>query len=196
VTKKKKNRRRRKNKTSQSPEEIVNMINTIRSEYNHLLSPPILEKKDDPSVLTIECTIGQKIFHMTFYDIGSSVNIMSKVTYEYLFGNEPLYPIYMQLQMVNQSIRFLEGIAKDIMVKIQDHYAPANFMILDMEEEEDSPIILGRPFLNTTNAIIYVGLGRIHFQFPREKVRCYFNSYTTFEQPKKACSRRRHRSSR
>jgi hypothetical protein len=29
VTKKKKNRRRRKNKTSQSPEEIIDMINTI-----------------------------------------------------------------------------------------------------------------------------------------------------------------------
>jgi hypothetical protein len=32
-------------------------------------------------------------------------------------------------------------------------------MILDMvEEEDDVPIILGRPFLNTTNAIIYIGL--------------------------------------
>jgi hypothetical protein len=35
------------------------------------------------------------------------------------------------------------------MVKTQDHYVPADFMILDMgEEEEDVPIILGRPFLN------------------------------------------------
>jgi hypothetical protein len=65
--------------------------------------------------------------------------------------------------MVDQSIQFLEDIAKDIMVKIWDHYAPANFMILDMEEEDDSPIILGRPFLNTTNAVIYVRSGQIHF---------------------------------
>jgi hypothetical protein len=42
------------------------------------------------------------------------------------------------------------------MVKIQDHYTPADFMVLDMEEEDDSPIIVGRSFLNTTNAIIYV----------------------------------------
>jgi hypothetical protein len=93
VAKKKKNRRR-KNKTSQSPEEIVNMIKTIQSEYDHLFAPPFLEKKDNPSVPMIECTIGQKIFHKTFYDIGLGVNIMSKVTYEYLFGNEPLYPTY------------------------------------------------------------------------------------------------------
>jgi hypothetical protein len=90
----------------------------------------------------------------------------------------------MQLQMVNQSIRFLEGIAKDILVKIQDHYAPADFMVLEMEEEDDSPIILRRPFLNTTNAVIYVGSGQIHFQFLGEKVRYCFNSYTTYEQPK------------
>jgi hypothetical protein len=158
------------------------MINTLRSEYDRLLVSPFLTKKEDLGVPTIECTIGQRIFHKIFCDIGSGVNIMSKITYEYLFGDEPLIPIYMQLQMVDQSIQFLEGIAKDVMVRIHDHYAPANFMVLDMgEEDKDVPIILGRPFLNTTNAIIYVGSRQVHFQFPGEKVRCYFNSYTTFE---------------
>jgi hypothetical protein len=38
-------------------------------------------------------------------------------TYEYLFGNKPMYPTYMQLQMVDQSIWFPEGIARDVMVK-------------------------------------------------------------------------------
>jgi hypothetical protein len=136
------------------------MINMIRSEYDHLLTPPFLAKKDDPGVPMIECTIGQRIFHKTFCNIGLGVNIMSNVTYEYLFGNKPLYPIYMQLPMADQSLRFLKGIAKDIMVKIQDHYAPTDFMVLDIgEEEDDTPIILGRPFLNTINAIIYVGSG-------------------------------------
>jgi len=33
-------------------------------------------------------------------------------------------------------------------------------MILDIgKEEDDTPIILGRPFLNTTNAIIYIRSG-------------------------------------
>jgi hypothetical protein len=103
----------------------------------------------------------------------------------------------MQLQIVDQSIRFPQGIAKDVMVRIQDHYIHADFMVLDMggEDEEDTPIILGRPFLNTTNTIIYVGSGQVYFQFLGEKVRCYFNSYTTYEQLKKTCSRRRRRSS-
>ena len=173
------------------------MINTLQIEYDHLLVPPFLEKKEDPGAPMIECTIGQRIFHKTFCDIGSGVNIMSKVTYEYLFGNAPLFPTYMQLQMADQSIRFLDGIAKDIMVKIHDHFAPTNFMILDMgDKEDDTPIILGRPFLNTTNVIIYIGSGQVHIQFHGEKVCCYFNSYTTYEQPKKNLSRRRRQSSR
>ena len=84
--------------------------------------------------------------------------------------------------MADQSIQFLEGIAKDVMVRIHDHFAPADFMVLNMgEEEDDTPIILGGPFLNTTNAIIYVRSGQVHFQFSREKVCYYFNSYTTYE---------------
>ena len=67
---------------------------------------------------------------------------MSKVTYDYLFGDEPLFPTYMQLQMADQSIRFLEGIAKDVMVRIHDQFAPTDFMVLDMGEEDDTPIIL------------------------------------------------------
>jgi hypothetical protein len=103
----------------------------------------------------------------------------------------------MQLQMADQSVRFPEGIAKEIIVQIKDPYVPADFMVLDMGiEEEETPIILGRPFLNITNVVIYIGSRQVYFQFPEEKVRCYFNSYTNYKQPKKNRNRRRHRSRR
>jgi hypothetical protein len=99
--------------------------------------------------------------------------------------------------MADQSIRFPKGIAKDVLVQIQDRYVLADFMVLDMgAQDEETPIILGRPFLNTTNAIIFIGSSQVHFQFSDGKVRCHFNSYTTHEQPKKAHNRRRHRSCR
>ena len=45
--------------------------------------------------------------------------------------------------MADQSIRFPEGIAKDVMVRIHDQFAPTDFMVPDMGEEEyDMPIIL------------------------------------------------------
>jgi hypothetical protein len=50
------------------------------------------------------------------------------------------------------------------MVKIHDHFVPAGIIVLDMrEEEDDTPIILGRPFHNTINAIIYVRSRQVHF---------------------------------
>jgi hypothetical protein len=54
-----------------------------------------------------------------------------------------------------------------------------------MGDEQNPPIMLGRPFLNTTRAIIYIRAGEIHFQLRTEKVRCYFSTYTNPEQPKK-----------
>jgi hypothetical protein len=132
------------------------MINTIQSEYEGLLVPPFLAKKDDPRVPTIECLINQKVFH--------------KTSYIYVVADG---------RPISQ---FLEGIAKDVIVQIQDHYVPADFMVLDMGvEDEETPIILGRPFLNTTNTIIYIGSGQVHFQFLDGKVHCHFNSYTNYE---------------
>jgi myo-inositol-1-phosphate synthase len=91
MTAKKKNKNKKKSK--QSPVETV-MINSVHTEYDHLLVSSYLNKRDDPGVPTIECKINQRIFHKTFYDTRSSVNIMSKVTYEYLFSKEPLYLTY------------------------------------------------------------------------------------------------------
>ena len=70
-------------------------------------------------------------------------------------------------------------------------------MVLDMGAEgEDTPIILGRPYLNTTNTIIFIRSGQVHFQFLDGKVRCHFNSYTNHEQPMKPHNRKRRRSRR
>jgi hypothetical protein len=117
---------------------------------------------------------------------------MAKVTYEYLYGMMPLEPTYAQLQMVDQTFHFVEGIVKDVPIQIDDHYVPIDFLVVDIGEDYDPPIILGRPFLNTTKAIIYIGIGDIHFHFPFEKVCRYFNdNYIISEEPKKNKSKRR-----
>jgi hypothetical protein len=118
---------------------------------------------------------------------------MAKVTCEYLYGTMPLDPTYAQLQMVDQLFRFVDGIAKNVPVQIDDHFIPTDFLVIDMGEDEyDPPIILGRPFLSTTRAIIYLAIREVHFQFPSEKVHHYFNnSYIVDKEPKKNRTRRR-----
>jgi hypothetical protein len=78
----------------------------------------------------------------------------------------------------------VDGIAKDVLIQIDDHFIPIDFLVLDMGEDEYDPsIILGRPFLNTTKAIIYIGTGEVHRHFN--------DNYMIDEDPKKNRTRRR-----
>jgi len=62
------------------------------------------------------------------------------------------------------------------------------------EDEYDPPIILGRPFLSTVKAIIYIGTGEVHMHFPSEKVRRYFTDLNYIvEDSKQVRTRRRRR---
>jgi hypothetical protein len=195
---KKKNNQRNENKNkNKKPQqtESARVITVVHREHDHQLKSPYLLKRDDLGVPTIECTINRSSFQKAICDTGSSINIMAKVTYEYLYGTMPLDLTYAQLQMADQSFHFVDGIAKNVPVQIDDHFIPTNFLVIDMGEDEyDPPIILGRPFLSTTKAIIYIATGEVHFQFPLEKVRRYFNSnYIVDKEPKKNRTRRRHR---
>jgi hypothetical protein len=188
----KKRRDRRRNKKNNRPQPHVKevwMINTVQLENKNLFSP-LLPNFEDPGVPSIHCTINQWNFQGVVYDTGSGIKLMSKVTYKLIYGDLPWYSTYIMLQMEDQSQRFPEGIARYVPVKIKDHYVLTNFLVIHMGDEQDPPIVIGRPFLNT-RAIIYIRTGEIHFQFRTEKVRCYFNTYTNPEQPKKNKTRRR-----
>jgi hypothetical protein len=190
----KKNNWKNKNKKPQQMES-VRMINGVHREHDHQLKYPYLIKKDDPGVPTIECIINRSSFQKAVCDTGSGVNIMAKVTYEYLYGIMPLEPTYAQLQMADQTFRFMEGLVKDVPIQIDDHFIPTDFLVVDMGEDEyDPPIILGRPFLRTNKAIIYIATREVHFQFPSDKVCHHFNNnYIVDEEPNKNRSRRRRR---
>ena len=108
----------------------------------------------------ITCFIGTHTFHNTLCDLGSSVNILSKTTNDKLFYTT-LASTLVYLQLADQSTRYLEGVATNLLVKVRSAYVPIDFMILDMGNDKDTPLILGHPFLNTANACIYVASGQI-----------------------------------
>jgi hypothetical protein len=91
--------------------EEVWMINTIQSENENLFPSPLLPKLEDPGVPSIHYSINQWSFQQVVCDTGSGTNLMSKVTYELIYGDLPLYSTYIVLQMADQSHRFPERIA-------------------------------------------------------------------------------------
>ncbi|XP_022871303.1 uncharacterized protein LOC111390489 [Olea europaea var. sylvestris] len=50
------------------------------------------------------------------------------------------------LQLADRSLTHPREIIEDVLVKVERFIFPADFLILDMEEDKDVPLILGRPF--------------------------------------------------
>jgi hypothetical protein len=46
------------------------------------------------------------------------------------------------------------GIAKDVLIKFQDSLTSADFMVMDMDPRQQTPIILGKPFSKSIRATI------------------------------------------
>jgi len=58
------------------------------------------------------------------------------------------------LQLADRSIKYPWWVIEDILVKVYKLYLSADFIILDIEKDREVPIILGRPFLATSNILI------------------------------------------
>jgi hypothetical protein len=126
-----------------------------------------LEKQKDPRCPTIPCSVGSFNFEKALWDLGASVSVMPRDVFEKL--HLPLEPTGMCLELGDNSIRYPLGIAKDLPVKVEQHFIPIDFVVLEMGEREKPPLILGRPFFKTVGATIDVGKGEIMFDINGER---------------------------
>lgn len=78
-------------------------------------------------------------------------------------------PTTVMLQMADRSLSHPYGVVEDVLVKVGKFIFPADFIILDMEENEKIPIIMGRPFLATGRALIDVQKGELMLRVDKEE---------------------------
>jgi hypothetical protein len=101
--------------------------------------------------------IGLSKIERALLDLGASVNLLSYSIYVQL-GLRELKPTSMTLQLANRSMKDPQGIVEDILIKVDKFYFPMDFIVLDTEPvqiiESEIPVIIGRPFLATTNTLI------------------------------------------
>ena len=80
-----------------------------------------------------------------------------------------LKPTNITLSLADRSVKIPKGVVEDVLVKIDKLYYPVYFVVLDTEpignEPNPVPIILGRPFLATANAIINFRNGVMQLTF-------------------------------
>ena len=90
-------------------------------------------------------------------------------------------PTTVTLQLVDRSLKHPKGVIEDVLVKVDKFIFPANFIMLDMEEDKEIPIILGRPFLATGRAMIDVQRGELKLRVQDDEVK--FNVFEAVRHP-------------
>ena len=114
----------------------------------------------DPDSFTIPCSIGKYEFKKALCDSGASINFMPLSVVQRLSLGE-LTPTTITLQMADRSMAQPKGILEDILVKVRKFIFPVDFVIMQMEENTQVPLLQGTPFLETEAALIDVQKGEL-----------------------------------
>ena len=117
---------------------------------------------------TISVNIGGTCIDKALLDLGASVNLLPYSVYKQL-GLGELKPTNITLSLSDRSVKIPKGIVEDVLVKVDKFYYSVDFVVLDTEPIANGPnhvpIILGRPFLATANAIINFRNGVMQLTF-------------------------------
>ncbi|XP_057723895.1 uncharacterized protein LOC130939847 [Arachis stenosperma] len=136
----------------------------------------------DPGSFQIPCIIGDISIEKALCDLGASINLVSLAMMKRM-RIEEVKPTRMALQLADRTFKFPHGVVEDLLVKVGEFIFPADFVVLDMEEEANASIILGRPFLATAGAIIDVQKGESVLRLHEEKI--VFNVFTAMSYPQR-----------
>ncbi|XP_062109879.1 uncharacterized protein LOC133821751 [Humulus lupulus] len=152
----------------------------LTEECSAILQMKLPPKLKDPGSFNIPCSIGGSVETKALCDLGASVNLMPLSIFRRLKLGEAR-PTTVSLQMADRSIKHPRGVIEDVLVKVGKFIFPADFIILDMEEDANIPIILGRPFLATGRALINVQKGELRLRVQNEEIS--FNVFAATEIP-------------
>ncbi|XP_050919697.1 uncharacterized protein LOC127137269 [Lathyrus oleraceus] len=130
----------------------------------------ILVKKKDRGSVTIPCTIGDRSFKKALIYLGESLSLMSLSIYKRL-GIGKVKDTRITLQFADRSMKRPYGVVEDVLVKIDKFVFPVDFVILEMSEDEEIPLILGRPFLETRRCLIDIEEGTMTLKVYDEELK-------------------------
>ncbi|KAK9901739.1 hypothetical protein M0R45_002011 [Rubus argutus] len=146
----------------------------LKEEASAIIQSRVSPDIYDSTSFVIGCTIGEKFFDGALMDMGTSINIMPLATFRKL-AIGTLQPTSISVQLADKTFRMPVGIVEDVLVRINKFIIPADFVILDLDEdpktESGLPIILGRPFMAMAGAKVNVQKGTVKLKVLGEKVK-------------------------
>ncbi|XP_073153803.1 uncharacterized protein [Henckelia pumila] len=159
---------------------------SLTENCSALVQNKIPPKQKDPGSFSIPFIINDVQFHKALCDLGASINLMSYLVFRKLNLGEPK-STRMSFQLADRTIKYPRGIIEDVLVKVDKFIFSVDFVVLDMEEDLDMPLILGRPFLATGKALIDVQKGELHLRVGDEKISFDVFNALKFSQNNEEC---------
>ncbi|GFY90912.1 hypothetical protein Acr_07g0011080 [Actinidia rufa] len=142
----------------------------MNESQSAILQCKTVPKYKDPGCPTISCIIGGCKIDRALLDLGSSVNLLPYSVYKDL-GLGELKPTRVTLELADRSVKVPRGIIEDVLIQVDTVYYPVDFIVLDTQPvdvesfKRHIPVILGRPFLATANAVIHCRHGLLKLSF-------------------------------
>ncbi|XP_038973113.1 uncharacterized protein LOC120105094 [Phoenix dactylifera] len=152
----------------------------LTEECSAIIQNKLPPKLRDPGSFSIPCTIGDVDFSRALCDLGASVLLMP-LSVSRKLGLKELKPTTISLQLADRSVKYPLGVLENVLIKVKKFIIPVDFIVLEMEEDTEIPIILGRPFLATAGAIIDIKNGRLTLKVGEEEVE--FNLFEATKYP-------------
>nr|GEV44364.1 hypothetical protein [Tanacetum cinerariifolium] len=137
----------------------------ILDAYDHNLP----QKEKDLGSFTLPCFINNVCFDKALVDLGVSVSVMPFSTYTNL-GLGILSHTRLTIELADRTIKQPTGIDENVLVRIGKFLFLIDFIILDIPEDDDVPLIIGQPFLSTSHSKIDVLKRKITLMVGDEKL--------------------------
>jgi hypothetical protein len=115
--------------------------------------PPV--KYGDPDHPTISVKIGKMIIPLVLVDLGAAINIMTLETSQLLQLQNEIRDTPTILELDDCSTIKLEGVIEYLIISVESWNYPVDFVVLQPKTKLGGhPLILGKPWLSTTDAFI------------------------------------------
>ncbi|XP_021739702.1 uncharacterized protein LOC110706094 [Chenopodium quinoa] len=142
---------------------------SLTANCSVILSSKLPTKLQDPDSFSIPYSINEVHLGKALCDLGASVSLMPFSVYQKLNVGS-LSPTNITLQLADRSTKLPTGKVEDMPLRVGKFTFPVDFYVLEMDEDEIIPIILGRPFLATSKAIIDVKEGKMTLKVDNDSI--------------------------
>ncbi|CAM8978924.1 unnamed protein product [Rhodiola kirilowii] len=147
----------------------------LNAECSAIVQSRMPGKMQDQGSFSIPISLGKIEIDRALCDLWASISLIPYSLYEKIDMGE-LHPTTISLKLADRSSRIPNGVLRDVPIKVGKFFIPVDFYVLDMDSEQETPIILGRPFLNTVEAVIKCGEGSIELKIGNEKLKFFLKN--------------------